>query len=446
MNMEIAEYKKLYETIKSAFDTGNMVFSDVDLCIDLTFATENDAVQVQNQLTSFSIERNNTQIRVDCKTNSLHIYKDIDDYRLKIKLDDFNDFKTNILILNFSGNSFFYDKTKDSCLINFIDDNNCYLFSNTHYFFHLISFLKQHEHKEDHQFYFVDYFNKDNRRIIITSSAKQGKLTVGYEQKIPDFPLDKSIGRDIDRFIDAFNQKQMPKFIKTELFNVLPSCLEQNKRLEFFINHLPLILERAEQNFEIYLNDLTLDNFKKQYLDFRIKYFNLFRDILSKLTTQVLAFPLSISAAAFATYKVNNDEYLSYSIVAAFVIFGMYSLFMIGAYKQDIVENNNLFKREYDELNRNPFFVKYPNELEYFKSTKNFIDKRYGFLNKSLFIYSIVLSLVNSLFVFFILKQFQCLRHSITASCLSFGFFAIITIKQLCLYRKTNSKDKTGNI
>jgi hypothetical protein len=32
---------------------------------------------------------------------------------------------------------------------------------------------------------------------------------------------------------------------------------------------------------------------------------------------QVLAFPLSITAAAFATYRVSDNEYLSYAIVGA---------------------------------------------------------------------------------------------------------------------------------
>lgn len=424
------DYIILFDAIKSAFDSGNMTYSDADLCIDLTFETEDHAAQIQNQLTNIGIERNNRQIKIDCRTDALQIFQNTDDYRLRIKLDESDNFKTDLLILNLSNDCYIYNKSEDCCYKNFKLDKNCFLFSNTKHFFRLIKFLKQQEHQEDHQFYFVDYFNKDNRRIIITSSAKQGKLTIGYEQSVPCFPLEKSIGNDIDRFIDAFNEKQMPKFIKAELFNVLPSCPEQKKRLEFFINHLPIILERSEQNFEIYLNDLSLDNFKKQYLDFRIKYFNLFRDILSKLTTQVLAFPLSVSAAAFATYKVENNQYLSYSIVAAFVIFGMYSLFMIGAYKQDIVENNNFFNREYDELTENAFFTKYPTELNHFKTTKDFVDKRYKFLNTSIFIYSIVLSLVNSLFTFYILFQFQCLKQSIIISSSIFVCCLIIVITQ----------------
>jgi hypothetical protein len=408
-----------------------MNFSDVDLCIDMTFETIDEAKQIENQLSNFKIDRNNTQIKINCISNSLCIYKDIEDYRRRIKLDNSNTFKTDTLILNFPKDTYFYNKSEDCCYTNFSKDTNCYLFANTHYFYALLSFLKQQEHKEDHLFYFVDYFNKDNRRIIITSPSKQGKLTVGYEQGVPDFSLNKNIGVGIDRFIDAFSQKQLPKFVKAELFNVLSACNEKEKRLCYFIEHLPFIMERAEQNFEIYLNDLSLDNFKKQYLDFRIKYFNLFRDILAKITTQVLAFPLSITAASFASYKVIDNELLAYSIVVAFIVFSIYSLFMLGAYKQDINENKSLFLREYEELKNNAFFTKYPSELSYFESTKYFVTQRQKFLSISISIYAVVVSLINSLFVFFVLYRHLCVCLSSVISGILFLVLLIICIYQL---------------
>jgi hypothetical protein len=424
-------YRRLYDIIKSAFETKNMTFSDADLFIDLTFANIDDAKQIESQISDFGIVRNNAQIKINCVSPNLSIFRDIEDYRKRIKLDDKNTFKTNILILNLAKDVYFYNKADDCCYVNFCRKEDCYLFSNTKHFFSLLTFLKQQEHKEDHHFYLVDYFNKDNRRIIITSPSKQGRLTIEYEQGIPDFSINTSIGVNIERFIDAFNQKQLPKFIKAELFNVIPTCEDKTKRLLYFIDHLPSILERAEQNFEIYLNDLSLDNFKKQFLDFRIKYFNLFRDILAKITTQVLAFPLSITAASFASYKVIDNELLAYSIVIAFVVFSIYSLFMLGAYKQDIIENKSLFLREYDELKKNVFFTKYPAELTYFESTNDFVLRRQKFLYRSIVIYAIVLSLSNSLFVFFVLYQHLCICWSGIISGLLFLFLLLICICQL---------------
>lgn len=428
--IEIDDYEALYDAVREAHNSGDMFFSRPTLFIDLKFSTNGEASRKSVRLSKFNIEvEHNNKLHIDCNHPSVQIFIDVEDYLFRIRLDGDVRFTNNILILNFNGDSFFYQNETGITFRNFHEDDDCYLFSNTIYYLQLISFLKEQENKEDHNFYFVDYFNKDHRRIIVTSSVKQGKLTIGYKQEIPDFPVDKSIGPPIEQFQEAFKQKEFPRFIKSELFNILPSCLDKEHRLEFFIIHLPVILERAEQNFEIYLSDLSLDNFKKQYLDFRIKYFGLFRDILSKLTTQVLAFPISITAAAFATYRVNDDEYLSYSIVAAFVIFGVYSLFMLGAYKQDVVENNSLFKKEYDELSQNQFFIRYPKELTYFTSTKKFVDNRYKFLNSSLLIYSIVLSATNSLFAFFILNQFKSLLVSVIAFIVLVSSVIIIIIQ-----------------
>jgi len=425
------EYKKLYVLIKNANSSNRMKFSDSEMVIYLSYETEEEARSSYQSISLFEWELVRNQLSLKCKQDSVQIYKDINDFRLRAKLNEHNEFDANLLILNLSGSPYFYKKDNGECYCDFEVENNFFLFSNAKYYFKLISFLKEQEHQENHSFYFVDYFNKDNRRIIITSSAKLGKLTIGYRKVIPDFQLSTSIGDNIDTFIEAFNHKQFPQFIKAELFNILPSCTDKEDRLAFFIDHLPSILERAGQNFEIYLSDLSLDSFKKQFLDFRIKYFNLFRDILSKLTTQVLAFPLSITAAAFASYKVIDNGYLAISIVVAYVVFGIYSLFMLGAYKQDIVENNNLFNREYDDISRNSFFIKYPSELEYFELTKRFIKERCYFLGNCMAIYSIVLSLTNSLFVFFVINQFVGIYYSMVISLLLFMCFLFLVKTQI---------------
>ena len=430
--IEIDDYKTLYEVIREGNETGDLRYSGEDLTYQLRFETKDKVSGILERLSKFAFNSNpNNSIDINANLPSVHIFEDIADYRLRIKLVN-GEFKNNILILNFNGDSFFYRKETKVTYRNFQEDDQCHLFSNTFHYSQLIDFLKESEKEDDNKFHFVDHFNKDNRRIILISSLKQGKLEIGFEQSVPDFRINKSIKTDIERFIEAFTQKEFPRFIKAEMFNVIPSCSHKEERLKYFIENLPSIIERAEQNFDIYLNDLSLDNFKKQFLDFMIRYFGLFRDILSKLTTQVLEFPLSISAATFATYKVGTNEYLSYAIVIAFVIFGLYSLFMLGAYNQDIIENNNLFDREYKDLAKNSFFIKYPDELEYFESTKSFVEKRYKFLKTNLIIYSIVLSVTNSLFVFFVLNQFKGKCISIIIPFLLLVSSIIVICKQQC--------------
>lgn len=290
--------------------------------------------------------------------------------------------------------------------------------------------MKEQEHQEDHHFYFVDHFNSDNRKIILTSLKKEGKLTIGYPAEVPDFDIQISIKSKIERFISCFNEKQLPKFLKAELFNILPS-FKQEGRLEAFIQNLDFIIEKAEQNFEIYLSELTLDNFKSQYLEFRLKYFSQFRDILSKITTQILAFPLSITASAFATYKVIDSVMLCSLIVAAFIAFSIYSLFMMNAQKDDVNEIIRLFNADYANFSKSSFFEKYPDELVSFKETYDYVSKRSVFLIRCIKIYSAILIFVNSLFVVFILFQVFTIKISIVVG---IGIFVSLLLISILLY------------
>lgn len=347
---------------------------------------------------------------------SFCIFYDVEDYRRRFTKNYYeaDNLKVDILILKGDDSkSMIYLKQTSETLIDSKKDSSNFLFINTIAFFKLIFFLKDNEHKEDKHFYFVDYFNIDYRRIIITSLKKEGKLTIGYPMMLPDFDNRISIKSQIDRFILAFQEKQLPKFIKTELFNYLPAY-RQEERLEAFIKNLNVIMEKAEQNFEIYLSDLSLDNFKTQFLEFRIKYFNQFRDILSKITTQILAFPLSITASAFATYKTIDSILLCSLIVAAFIVFSIYSLFTLRAHKEDVIEIKKLFEADFKSFSSNPFFIKYPDELKSFQDTNSYIIKRSKFLIRCIDIYSGVLISTNFLFILFVVTQVLFAKVSIS--------------------------------
>lgn len=406
----------LYKTIVNIIDQASKVeFNEAELFIALEFENTLTRDQYAAQLASLETEKNRNTLRIHLNQPEFWIFADIDDFNKRIKKDDVKDdnFRKNIFILKqVEKTPLVYLSETKGTYENFYQTNNNYLFENTLSYYKLLEFLKKQEHKEDRHFYFVDYFNSDHRRIIITSLKKEGKLTIGYLDSVPTLNYKISITQKISHFIESFNEKQLPKFLKAELFNVLPTYKQEN-RLVAFIDNLEFIQERAEQNFEIYLSDLSLDVFKNEFLEFRLKYFNQLRDILSKITTQILAFPLSITASAFATYKVVDSVFLCSIIVVAFVLFGIYSLFMLKAHRDDVKEIKKLFENDYNSFSKNEFFNKYPNELESFKGTYDYIQKRSDLLIRCIDIYSFVLIATNSLFVSFILFQFVNLKIAI---------------------------------
>lgn len=424
-------YKNILQVISKA---NNVVFLSGELYLELTFNESNVRDECISLLGVYEYEalRNNT-LRISLEQKGLKMFYDNNDFRRRIKMNHVKDgnFHFNVFVLNGTGsNSLFYDNKETQTYLNFVSAPKNYFFQNVLYYFMLLSFLKEQEHQEDHHFYFVDHFNSDNRKIILTSLKKEGKLTIGYPSEVPDFDSQISIKSKIERFISCFNEKQLPKFLKAELFNILPS-FRQEERLKAFIQNLDLIIEKAEQNFEIYLSELTLDNFKSQYLEFRLKYFSQFRDILSKITNQILAFPLSITASAFATYKVIDSVVLCSLIVAAFIAFSIYSLFMMNAQKEDVNEIIRLFNADYANFSKSSFFEKYPDELVSFRETYDYVSKRSVFLIRCIKIYSAILIFVNSLFVVFILFQVFTIKISII---IGIGIFVSLLLVSILLY------------
>ena len=424
-------YKNILQVISKA---ANVVFLSRELYLELTYTELIVRNECMSLLQGYEFEsiRDNI-LRISLEQKGLKIFYDNNDFRRRIKMSHVNagNFLFNIFILNDAGsNSLLYNNEEAQTYLNLVLAPTNHFFQNTLYYFNLLSFLKKQEHQEDHYFYFVDHFNSDNRKIILTSLKKEGKLTIGYPSEIPDFDPSLSVKSKIERFILCFNEKQLPKFLKAELFNVLPS-FKQEQRLEAFILNMDFIIEKAEQNFEIYLSELTLDNFKSQYLEFRLKYFSQFRDILSKITSQILAFPLSITASAFATYKVIDSVLLCSLIIAAFIAFSIYSLFMMNAQREDINEIIRLFDTDYTNFSKNKFFEKYPQELDSFKETYDYISKRSVFLIRCIRIYSAILIFVNFLFVVFILVQVFTIKISFI---IGISIFLLLILISFFLY------------
>lgn len=125
---------------------------------------------------------------------------------------------------------------------------------------------------------------------------------------------------------------------------------------------MPEMLHTAQQNFEIYLHDLSLDKLKSEYQKSQEEYFTKLREALGKVINQTIAFPVSITATAFATFKVNDPGQPTATfvllglIVLAFMVFTGFTAFLLGIREHDIRELKANFDRDYNRLARNKFF------------------------------------------------------------------------------------------
>ncbi len=351
-------------------------------------------------------------VQVSLNQNSFSLFFDEEDFFGRVSRSDFN---ADLLILHSTkGVPYFFDNTTHETHLNFSLISTDYIFENTKVYFDYIEFLRTQDHQEDKPFYFVDYFNDALDQIIFTSPKKEGKLSIPFKHFKPSFDRNKSLRKSFDDFKTSFDDqnKHLPKFIKYELFNYLPK-VDRDERMKVFIEKMPEILHTAQQNFEIYLNDLSLDKLKSEYRDSQDQYFTKIRELLGKVINQTIAFPVSITVTAFATFKVSDPTQpvlttiLLLLIVAAFLVFTLYTAFLLSIQQDDVAEMKSNFEDDFAKLAKNKFFENERNieDTQHFQEAKNKVNKQFRKFDLAITSYFIIQAIFNTLFICFILFQ-----------------------------------------
>jgi hypothetical protein len=342
-------------------------------------------------------------IRINSYQPNLTLFIDSSDFERRVKESDF---KRDVFILNLETTSFLYTIKDEVTYRDFEPLANDFSIQNADYYYKFLQFLKSQEHKEDQPFYFVDNFSWDNRIIVFSSLKREGRLSIPFSARPPRLSRGYQFRKRYKRFVSAFEaeNRQMPKFIKAELFAFL-SKEERDGRMESFIRKIDEILDIAGQNHELYISEISLENIKKEYQEHIEKYFQSLRDILGKISTQIIGMPLSITAAAFATYKSIDSLLVLIIIVAVFVIYTIYMIFIVRLQRQDVFEVKTQANSDYKKISTGDFFVRHPEEIFVFDKVMLRLKARIGTLEYLIGIFYFTLLLTNALFVEFLFDQ-----------------------------------------
>lgn len=396
--------------------------------------TQNEEIEFEtNDQTAF--ERMLNEIKVEAELISPNIvrvkaynlnykcYSSTNHFLNNINIDDFN---RDISIIDFDNSNFqYFDYFNNEIYINKELTENYYLFSNTKIYLEFFEFLKTQRVSG-----FIDYFNEAFREIILTSPNKDGRLVIGYKNNVPDFNNNLCIEQKINRFYKSFDTKELPKFIKNEIFTYL-DYEEQENRLNILIDKLDSILDSAERNFDVYLTGFSFDDLKVGYFSKRESFLEQIRNVLNKVSMQVVALPLSISAVVFASYSVDNSTFTLILILCSFSVFTFYLFYLLNFYSTDLEDLNKIISSEFERLQNDSFFRKHPEELKHINKDHIMISNKIKRLNFSIIILFILVLSFNLLFTLHIINQiiisiyFKILVIIIYLS-LSFIFFFLI--------------------
>lgn len=406
----------------------------IDSLRELAIAVRQEKLSYDNELGALVIEYSNGQqyiqivdlaasyyIEHNQAGSCLILYSHQPDANTIFFLDQ-NDFESRVDRSNFTERIVILGKGNESTLVwegvnkttihNWSASEVNFYFENILSYYQLLDFLASLDSSEDQPFHFIDYYNEVSRQLIFTSPKKDGKLIIPFKNFIPNYPEDQPLQEIVDRFISSFapENKHFPKFIKAYLFESLPK-IQKASRMQHLVINLSDILNASSQNFEIYLSDLSLDNLRKEYISTRDKAFQQYRDILGKVTTQIIGFPIALSATAFATYKaVDGQNYLSTLLVlclilTAFLLFSFFNIFVLKIHRHDVDDLSVSFRTEYQELISSNFFIKFPAEISKFQTIKEQIDRKLRMLREVITVYFWSTLFINVLFCLFIFSQ-----------------------------------------
>lgn len=332
----------------------------------------------------------NNKLRLLTDSLSFKIFQDIDHFLYKARdIQNGSDF----LILDYERPiSFIKNKT----YVNFELHQNYFLVSNTKSYLEFIDFLKEQEKETDEAFHFVDSFNKDLRKISFVSLSDKGRLNITYDLKVPFFNPNEDFSIGLNKFKSCFNEenKTLPKFLKAETINYAAKLSNKTRLKELFEN-LDDVVEKAHVNFEVYLNNLSIDKVKKDYDEVKSKYFNDLSEILSKLTNKIILLPIGISALLFAINKVKDNDIFLLLIILSILVTSAYISTLLKVHFKDLQYINRIFKNDYKILIDNNFFTKYPEEKSIFEEIKTRVTDRIKLLKIFIESYYWVMNLAN---------------------------------------------------
>jgi hypothetical protein len=250
-----------------------------------------------------------------------------ENYARRIEPDDVS---KNFLVISFPhGALLYYEK-------QFYDFNSKELIDEVQ---NIISYYKLYNYLKSDDF--ADHHNDADEEIIIYSSGK-GILKIKYPSIAPKFDI--PIQKQVEKLLNAINEQQFRNYFKNSLFAVASG---NQIELAQIISIYNVVLSAAKRDLEIALRQFDFEKFRDALYSQKDRFFISIRDVLSKIYGQIIGIPISITAAVFATYKIEHQHIVSALILSSFIIYVVVYLLIQWNYFKDIQDIKADFFRDF---------------------------------------------------------------------------------------------------
>jgi hypothetical protein len=231
-----------------------------------------------------------------------------------------------------TGDDIFY-KTEIKKTIN--DPTN--LIKNTQYYLLFKEAVEQSELK---------IFHNSELNEFGFHSQDYGLIRLHYPQNPPDFGDFKKVKQNYELFKSLKNDEQFLIYLNNQIYKTIFNQPSDDPSFVYFIKHFDTITAQAEDDFSIYLRKFSFESFNKNFRKEQIEYFSSLRDILSKIQTNIVSIPISISITVAAVFEVKDKPDLALLIVVGYIFYSLLSAYLLRNYEIDIDEIKDRLDQE----------------------------------------------------------------------------------------------------
>lgn len=374
-NLEI--YKELLDNNHSAIEYDSETTKEIRFPIESVF---------KDLLLKHKIKSNEKAGRICVEKTQLPFSFFIDEQEFKNEVKK-NHLDKDCVIHNINEKFLFYHSGKNETLqngTNVLVDN--FIFDNSKTYFKAKDFFKSKYNYVDGEFAFTDFYSETDRTIGFSLLQQNKRLVFKFPNVgLPKLDFEVSYKEDFEEFINLYTEsKHHPTFLKNALISNL--IQESDNHFKAFFGKLKKINLDTKLNFNVYLHELSLDKIKAEYKDYKKKYYGNQNDILNKISSQVLALPVSVAGSAFALYKLKESVPAIILICFALAAFVSYVSYIVSIYWNDINNMNKQMAYDFSILKEHPFFKNQENknELTHFEDIYNNLKDRVNKLKTSL--------------------------------------------------------------
>lgn len=361
------------------FDGSNLRFK-IENNYSSNLETANKIFKTINELINGEIEIKLTS----CKLKSTFFYFDYDNY-----LRDYEYYKdvfsnSNIVIIDFEAKILFKEINEEFTLekadiFNYIQYRELQDF--------LIS-------KNE----FTPYHDKLSKQFVIIGKEK-GAFHIGYNSLEKRKISNEDIKPFVEELKSEFVKKEFIQFFKDVIINSIHST-DIKDRLFELTKSLKLLLNLTAKDYESYVLDFAIDKIKSKFKEERNKYFESLEKSIDTVSKQIVSFPLTFGATAFASYQVKDKPWILILIVIAYLLYTFIAFKVLSITDYNILCLKSDVKKEEDEI-KNGYEKVYADFKEDFIKIWTKIRKLEGLV----LILKWILSLLFLIFLLFALVQ-----------------------------------------